>query len=346
MTRPRLLFVGYYPLLPNDRAPAIRIAAMAESLSSLTTLTAIIGTRAERARLYPDYVGQLRQFDGVYVESATSMMTPADWRFLRAVRGAGLPLGIYVRDYYQRFPDLYPQRTPKERLMAVGYHLTLREFRRLASVVFGQTPAFGALISPGAVEVLPPAGRVLTPPAGLERVFQRVIYAGANGPQDGVDTALAAMAEVVRDIPEAELILVLRPAEQPSQVPPYCRVVTASGESLEPWLWSSALGLVPRRHTRYYATILPVKIFDYMAHGLPLVVTGPSESARFVEELGVGLSAPDTPAGFARAIVSLLRDPARRQGMSDTALRAVAREHNWAARAEDVLRHLGLQSDG
>ncbi|MGC8489100.1 MAG: glycosyltransferase, partial [Clostridia bacterium] len=85
MTRPRLLLVGYYPLLPADRAPAIRITAMADSLAAMTTLTAVIGTRADRAAWYPRLLQRLSQFDGVYVESATSMMTAADWQFLRAV---------------------------------------------------------------------------------------------------------------------------------------------------------------------------------------------------------------------------------------------------------------------
>ncbi|MGC8487507.1 MAG: glycosyltransferase, partial [Clostridia bacterium] len=242
----------------------------------------------------------------------------------------------------QRFPDLYPPRSAKERLMAVGYHFTLREYRRLATVLFGQTAAFGSLISPGPVELLPPAGRVLEPPPDIRRLPHRVIYAGANGPQDGVEVAVAAMADVVRSFPDAELVLVLRPAEQPERVPPYCRVVTASGETLEPWLWSSSVGLVPRRHTRYFRVILPVKIFDYMAHGLAQVVTHESESASFVETLGIGLGAPDTPSGFADAILRLLNDPTRREAMAARSLRAVADQHNWPARARDVLHHLGL----
>ncbi len=344
MSRPRLLLVGYYPLTPADRAPAIRIAAMAESLARMTELTAIIGTRAERARRYGAVAARLADFDGVYVESATSMMTGSDWNFLRAARRAGLPLGIYVRDYYQRFPDLYPPKNPKERLMALGYHLTLREFRRLATVLFAQTEAFGAIVSPASVTTLPPAGRVLNPPAGLARIPHRVIYAGANGPQDGVDVAVAAMGEVVREMADAELILVLRPSEQPGRVPAYCRVVTASGPTLEPWLWSSAVGLVPRRHTRYFRLILPVKIFDYMAHGLALVVTQDSESARFVESRGIGLGAPDTARGFADAILRLFKNPALRQAMGDRALALVRQSHHWDARAHEVLRALGLES--
>ena len=343
MSSPSLLLVGYYPLMPSDRAPAIRIAAMAESLAGMTELTAVIGTRAERVLRYEAVASRLQDFDGVYVESATSMMTGADWNFLRAVRRAGLPLGIYVRDYYQRFPDLYPPKGLKERLMAVGYRLTLREFRRLASVIFAQTEAFGAIIGPGPVTTLPPAGRVLTPPDGLVRVPHRVIYAGANGPQDGVDVAIEAMGEVVKAVGDAELILVLRPSEAPRAVPDYCQVVTASGPTLDPWLWSSSVSLVPRRHTRYFRLILPVKIFDYMAHGLPVVVTEESESASFVEDGGIGLAAPDTARGFSDAILRLFQDPVGREMMGERALSLVRTEHHWDARARKVLAALGLE---
>jgi glycosyltransferase involved in cell wall biosynthesis len=343
VSAPGLLVVGHYPLDPPDRAPAVRIRAMAEALGRLVPVTLVVGTRAERARQYPALLaeGTLKRVAGVYVEAASSMMTVADWRFLKAVRAAGLPLAVYVRDYYQRFPELYPPRSAKERLMAVGYRATLAAYRRLATTLFVPTEGLGRLVAPGRAELLPPAGSVLTPPP-LARRLDQLLYVGANGPHDGVDLAVAAVDRLRSEWPNVRLVLVLRRREAPAELPSFCRLVEASGPALEPWLWSSALGLVPRRDTAYNRIALPVKLFDYLAHGLPVVTTEPGETARWVVTWGVGLAAADSPLAYAQAIARLLRDPALLARMSERALTAVAEEHNWDRRARTVLRALGV----
>jgi glycosyltransferase involved in cell wall biosynthesis len=345
VNRRGLLLVGHYPLDPPDRAPAVRIRAMAAALGRLTPVTVVTGTRAERASRYPTLLaaGTLERMAGVYVETASSMMTVADWRFLRAVRTARLPLGVYVRDYYQRFPDLYPPRSAKERLMAVGYAATLAAYRRLATVLFVPTEGLGRLVAPGSARLLPPAGSVLTPPP-LTRRPDQLLYVGANGPHDGVELAVAAAERLRAEWPTLRLVLVLRRREAPPDLPDFCRLIEASGATLEPWLWSSTLGLIPRRDTAYNRIALPVKLFDYLAHGLPVVTTEPGETARWVVTLGVGLAASDTPVAFAQAVARLLRDPALAARMSERALGAVAQEHNWDRRARTVLAALGIVS--
>lgn len=343
MSRAHVLLLGHYPLDPPDRAPAVRIQAMAESLARRVDLTAVIGTRADRARSYPAVMRRgLNRWQGVYVESASSMMTVADWRFLRAVRRAGIPLAIYVRDYYQHFPDLYPPQSGRERLMAIGYRWTLAAYRRLATTLFVPTAGLGELVAAGRAQLLPPAGRVLIAPPGSRRPRQ-VIYVGANGPHDGVDLAMAAMGRVIDRAPDARLVLVLRPGDEPSKPPAHVRVVHASGAALEPWLWSSAVGLIPRRDTPYNRLALPVKLFDYLSHGLPVLTTHEAEAARLVVALGAGAAVPDAPAAYARALLDLFGHPERLAAMGQRALAAVAEEHNWDRRADTVLKALGLK---
>ena len=75
---------------------------------------------------------------------------------------------------------------------------------------------------------------------------------------------------------------------------------------------------------------LPVKLFDSLAAGRPLVVTPRRETAAIVGREGVGLvTADDAPDSIAAACASLLADEAlaRRLG---TAARALAeREYDW-----------------
>ncbi len=341
---PRVLLLGHYPLERRDRAPVVRTWAMAESLARCAAVTALSGSRAERAVWTRRFLAGrgLDRVDAVYLEAGTSTMTPADHTLLRAIRRRGLPLGIYIRDAYQRFPALYPPATRKEWLLARAYALTTWRYRQLASVLFFPTAGLADLFPHANRQLLPPAGTVLAPPAGLVRHPHRAIYVGANGPYDGVDTAVAALAEVRATHPDAELVLVIRPAEAPSHLPPFCRLVEASGEALSPWLWSSSVALIPRRDTDYTRLALPIKLFDYLSHGLAVVATGPSEVSKLVVASGVGVAAPPDPRQVAAAIGGLWQRSDRVARMSASALALVSQQHNWDARAEAVLAALGV----
>jgi glycosyltransferase involved in cell wall biosynthesis len=341
MNRPAILVLGHYPLDRLDRAPKVRTWRMTEALARQARVTLITGTRAERAPWLQAFRarGGLLGLDGIYLEAATSTMTPADWAFLRRARARGIPLAVFIRDWYQRFPDLYPPKNVKERALAVAYGLTLRAYRRLATTLFFPSMGLLDLVPHPDRRLLPPAGQVLQDP-GLPRVAHQVLYVGANGPHDGVDLAVAAMEHVVRDLPDARLILIMRRAEWPRALPPWCTAVEAHGEQLEPWLWQSRLALIPRRDTAYNRLALPVKLFDYWSHGLPILTTAGSEAARLVVTGGAGWAVPDTPQAYAAAIRDLLANPARLARMGDTARRLVAAEHNWDVRAASVLAAL------
>ena len=343
VSRPRILLLGHYPLENRDRAPVVRTWAMAEALARYAAVTAISGTRSQRAVWIRAFLaaGRLGQVDGVYLEAGTSTMTRDDHALLAAIHRRGLPLGIYIRDAYQRFPDLYPPKSPKEWAMARAYALTTWRYRRLAAVLFFPTDGLADLFPHPNRQLLPPAGTPAVPP-GARRHPHRVVYVGANGPYDGVDVAVAAMTAVARQHPDAELVLVTRPQETPRNLPPVCRAVTAAGDALHPWLWSSSLALVPRRDTAYTRLALPIKLFDYLSHGLPVIATGPSETSKLVVSAGVGIPVPPDPGRLAEAILSLWARPERLAAMGAAALNLVAQQHNWDARAQQVLGALGF----
>lgn len=344
MSAPHVLLLGHYPLERRDRAPVVRTWAMAESLARVATVTALSGSRSDRAAWTRRFLaaGGLSGVDAAYLEAGTSTMTPVDHALLRAIVRRRLPLGIYIRDAYQRFGTLYPPANAKEWLLARAYALTTLRYRQLATVLFFPTAGLSDLFPHAHRQLLPPAGTVLAPPAGIARHPHRAIYVGANGPYDGVDTAVAAMAAVQATHPDAELVLVIRPAEAPSHLPPFCRLVEASGDGLSPWLWSSSVALIPRRDTEYTRLALPIKLFDYLSHGLPVIATGPSEASKLVMANGVGVAAAPDASRVADALRGLWQRPDRVARMSAAALDLVAREHNWDARAHAVLAALGV----
>jgi glycosyltransferase involved in cell wall biosynthesis len=74
------------------------------------------------------------------------------------------------------------------------------------------------------------------------------------------------------------------------------------------------IGMIPHLVTEHTDTTIPNKIFDYMANGLPVVVTHCSTLRSIVEETGCGRVCRDRdPQSMADAVLSLTGEAERRK---------------------------------
>lgn len=75
----------------------------------------------------------------------------------------------------------------------------------------------------------------------------------------------------------------------------------------------------------------PVKIFDYLACGRPVVASAiPCVEATFGRGSGVELVPPDDPTVLAHAVIALLRDSARCGALGEQGRRFVEHQFSWA----------------
>ncbi|PSR35925.1 MAG: glycosyl transferase family 1 [Sulfobacillus thermosulfidooxidans] len=346
MTIKHLLMVGHYPLDALDRAPKVRIYRMAEAFARHVQVTLITGTRRQRGPWLTEAWRHnlLKAVDAVYVESASSTATVRDLLFLRHAAQKNLPVAVFVRDYYQKFPDLYPLHGAKSYIMALLYGLTLRAYGAWADILYVPTQGLGDLLPKGSAQVR------LLPPGAVTPVSLRpheassapwILYVGAGGPYDGVELLIEAMGHVHRQCPEARLALIMRRAEWPqARIPEYITVTEAAGPSLLPWYEKAAVAVIPRPDTAYTRLAWPVKLMDYLSYGIPVVVTDRSEAARFVERYRVGIHAAANARALAAALIAVISSPQYRQELSMHAYDAVHQAHSWDHRAQSVLADL------
>ncbi len=112
------------------------------------------------------------------------------------------------------------------------------------------------------------------------------------------------------------------------------------------YLAAADVGVVPNRRSprisSHYTS--PLKVFEAMAAGLPLVASdlpslrdavGPAEACVFVE--------PEDPAALAEGIRGLLGDPAGRKQLAERA-RTSIEAHTWDARALRILDFMAQES--
>ena len=86
---------------------------------------------------------------------------------------------------------------------------------------------------------------------------------------------------------------------------------------------------------------MPVKLFEYMSFGLPVVTTDCVETANFVNRNNVGLVSKDNPQDYAKAIASLYNAPGSIPALRENCLKSLRQGNLWVHRAqkaaEDIL---------
>ena len=92
----------------------------------------------------------------------------------------------------------------------------------------------------------------------------------------------------------------------------------------------SVAGLVTLYPTSNYIESLPIKMFEYMAAGIPVIASEFPLWREIVEASGCGICVnPHDPTAIASAIDSYVLDPARAREMGDNGRRAVLERYNW-----------------
>ena len=196
-----------------------------------------------------------------------------------------------------------------------------------------------------------PADRVIVVPNGAdtEWIVPRpppaepvvaMISGAARG--RGIEDLVDAVRRVRVDVPEATLRLALAATGPASAA--YLRELEASLRADHDWvglervenrdlptfLGAAAVLAVPHPAGAYYDVSTPVKLFDSMAAGRPVVVTPRLETRAIVEGAQAGIVATsDGPDELATAILTLLRSSELRRELGENARRAAVERYDW-----------------
>jgi hypothetical protein len=109
-------------------------------------------------------------------------------------------------------------------------------------------------------------------------------------------------------------------------------------EEMARLLSRSRAGLVTLHPTPAYLEAWPVKLFEYMAAGIPVIASDFPLWRRIVEEARCGLLVdPQEPQAIAGAIRWILEHPVEAEAMGIRGREAVNRSYNWSREAQRLL---------
>lgn len=335
-----------YPLDRGTWGPTVRIGHLRDELERLVDLDLVAGYRGPRRLALARYAasGRLRGLDGVYVESSSFLPAEADVAFLGLARALGVPVLTYVRDAYQLFPEAYPRDSLRRRIGAAAFRPALRALRvassRMAFPSAGLAEAVLGLRA-GTAALLPPGS---PPPVSVPRLpsANRFLFVGdARLPAHGADRLIQAVAQARERSAAVELSIVSRSGQEPpGPRPDWLRLERAEGDEIHALLPDVIATVIPRPRSAYNDLALPIKLFDYLSYGRPLVVTDCLEQARVVRDADAGVVTDDSVAGLAAGLERVAAADADETARWSANATAAARAASWAGRASEIVELL------
>ncbi|SHI28948.1 Glycosyltransferase involved in cell wall bisynthesis [Actinomyces denticolens] len=355
--RPRMIFHAPYPMEPNPTAASrLRPLRMRQAFEEIGyEVIDVSGTvtqrRAALRSLRRSLAGGERP-DFLYSENstqpnllATSIRTGAapllDYSIMRLARRHRIPVGVFYRDAYWRVPALRG-RGAYRRCSDALQRVDLVGYRRNGVHFFLPSEPMSALVGLGARDsfsALPPAGepgRLLPLPPADEEL--RLIYVGGLGGHYDLDSFLTALSAT----PSVRLDLVTRPQQWERALAGDERLrspaITAhhlSAGELEPLYASAQAAVLLVTPTDYWDIAVPVKLFEYLSYGRPVMATRGTEAGRIIEANGAGWVVDDDPRAIGDLLARLRDHPEEIAERAEAARRAASR-NTWADRARAV----------
>jgi glycosyltransferase involved in cell wall biosynthesis len=193
----------------------------------------------------------------------------------------------------------------------------------------------------------PDAGRFDGGASGPDRE-PMAIYVGALSKERGWETLLEAARRLRGSYPESRVWVI--GYLEPSGVGAAYRTVEhwprygvhyggeVSHLDVPRWLGRARVGLIPWLPTPNALRGTPVKLFEYMSAGLPVVAADFGYIQQIVRDAECGvLVRPGDPVELSDAIEALLRDPGAAAEMGERGRRAVFARYSWVSQASKLL---------
>jgi glycosyltransferase involved in cell wall biosynthesis len=106
-------------------------------------------------------------------------------------------------------------------------------------------------------------------------------------------------------------------------------------ERLLPVLADADIGVVPNRRNPFTEGILPTKLMEYAALGLPAIVSRTSVVQSYFTDDMVHYVAPESVDDLRCALIELASDPGARRRLA-TNIRRFTRQHTWSWNKQEL----------
>ena len=365
-TSQRMIFHAPFPVLPGaTSASGIRPWKMLQAFKTVGfevfELTGYAAERRHKLAVLKRIVARGWEPEFVYSEAATipsSFTEPRHFplilnlerKFFRFAHDHGIPSGVFYRDVYWAFED-YERGVgkPVARAMRALYAREVETFNKYVDVVFLPSITMGMhipkLAGPRLVALPPGADKgVVEQTTDIKGRDLQLFYVGAVG---GEHYDISALIEGVERADGCQLTIATRPEgverariEYGQVIGDSTHFVQASGSQLDAYYRNCDIACLVMRPQEYREFAAPMKLYEYLGKGKPVVASKGTLAASVVEESGAGWIVDFDADQVAEQLLRLRNQPDEIAARAANAAEA-GKLNTWADRARLVARELG-----
>ena len=359
----RILYITHTDMKRESSGSGVRPLKMLSAFNSLsdTHVVLICGNpRSVRRPFFDPRANSRRNAclqikqqlpDFCYIESSTSgAMAAADRHIVAQLSRMGVPVGYFYRDAHAMIMGLKWLSGKSARALLhnvfnlFSVRATDRFLSKYANIVYFPGAGFSELFRFKDKRLLPPAADGYTP-ALTDSETHTLIYVGGLSELYGASIMLQAMKLVSPQIPDIRLILVCRKTEYEKyrlQIESISCIQAhfADGEQLNALYAQAAAALYPLSANRYTRLSVSVKIYEYLAHGLPIISTRTGAGSDIIEQNGLGVLCDPFPEGLAQAITNFFVNKQMQGQIRRNVKNFVLSGNTWADRAKQIVSEL------
>jgi glycosyltransferase involved in cell wall biosynthesis len=274
-----------------------------------------------------------------------------DRSVFRYLQKRNVPIGIFYRDVYWKFDDLYPLKGWKKRIMKWIYQKEERFYEKYASALFLPSMEMAPYVDIKIPKyALPPGGKEFLPQQNKSHSGLKGLYVGGIAHADyGLNLLLDSFELVKNAGIDYHLTICCREREfqsikekdQKRIKELGVEIVHLAGDDLKKLYQEMDFALIPRYRSTYNDFSVPVKLVEYLSYQLPVVATNCQAQASFVRSGPYGVICEDHAESMAEGIIHMKQEKVfYRQEIEASFLQ----KHSWLSRAKHVAEILeGIQ---
>jgi len=267
-----------------------------------------------------------------------------DQKVMRFLKAKKVPVGVFYRDVYWKFDELYPLKGIKKFIMKSIYRLEEKFYEKYCDVIFLPSEAMGRYVQIEKPMVpLPPGGKGMKGQHSKSNIgSKKGLYVGGINNEDyGLFLLLDALSLANKDQKNCELTIVCRPDEfekLPSEkksrlLDAGVTVKHVSGEALNTLYKEMDYAFIPRFKSVYNDFSVPVKLVEYLSNELPVIATHCEAQKDIIEADEYGLICEDNPESMAQAILRMNDEVDTYRSHIQ---KSFVEKHSWLARVKKV----------